>query len=420
VSNTTTGTYLFTPTSNPCATTASITVSVNQPGIISITPSGNLTVCEGTETNFSAPNGFTNYTWNSPEGNLNGQFITSTSQGNYLVSATDVNGCISTSTTATIAFFEAESILVVADGSLLICSGENVILTGDAGLSNYVWSNNFVGASITITQSGVYSLSATNENGCTIISSDFSVTATPSFSVSITPQGPIESCEGEVIQLIAQAGYSNYSWSNSVSNDTLLVQETGGYSVSAEDESGCVGVSGIVDVVINSIPNANFTYTQTFTTEYEVQFTNTSVGDNNYIWNFGGNNTSAEENPLFTFAFDNNWPVQLIASNDCGKDTFLLSVSVIKTGLIDQSGMNSIQVGPNPAHDMVHIFGNLNNSESIAIKLIDMTGNIVLKENIQAHGNFNKSIDTKEIATGFYLLLIESKSGTVTKKFIKQ
>ena len=421
VSNTATGSYTFTPTSNPCATPVTITVTINEPEILSITPSGNLTACEGEETDFTATDGFINYNWNSPDGVLNGASISSTSQGNFSVTATDANGCLASSPTTVVSFFETDSILVVADGALTICQGENVILSAQDGLNNYTWSNGFAGQSLTITQSGNYSVTADDENGCSVSSSIFDITAIPAFNISISPQGPIESCEGEVVQLVAEPGFTNYSWSNSITNDTLIVVETGGYSVSAEDENGCIGVSGIVNVEINASPEASFSYAQTFTTEYEVQFTNSSTGENNYLWNFGGNNTSTEESPLFTFAFDNNWPVQLIASNDCGKDTFQMNVTVIKTGIENLAGINSLQIGPNPSDEELHIKGKiLNNQERFTIKLIDITGKLLFENKITVNGLLDYAINTKEFSSGIYYVLIEADNGFISRKWIKQ
>ena len=420
INNATTGNYTFTPSSNPCATPVTITVIVNQPALITISPNGNLTVCEGVQTSFDAESGFTNYIWSFPEGTLNGQSINSTSQGNFSVSATDANGCISNSTLTTISFYPEENLLVLADGPLTICQGDNVVLTGQNGFSNYLWSNNVSGQSLTVTQSGIYSLSGTSGNGCIITSADFTIVSISNFSVSISPQGPIESCEGVVVQLVAQPGFSNYSWSNSISNDTLIVLESGGYSVSAEDENGCVGVSGIVDVVIQSAPVANFTYAQTFTTEYEVQFTNNTPGDNNYLWNFGGNNTSTEENPTFVFAFDNSWPVELIVSNTCGSDTISINVSVIKTGLSDIKTNQSFQISPNPGQDLIHISNKANNEKIKTIKLVDLTGKVVFKEEVAFNEKTEIILNTKEIAAGLYYILIETQTEVISRKWMKQ
>ena len=420
VSNTATGSYTFTPSSNPCATPLTITVTVNPPFELSISPSGNLSVCEGAQTSFEAVSGFTNYIWSTPEGTLNGQSINSTSQGSYSVSATDANGCISNSSITTISFYPSENLLVLADGPLTICQGENVVLNGQDGFTNYLWSNNASGQSLTITQSGIYSLSGTSVNGCIINSAEFTITAIPSFSILITPQGPIESCEGNVIQLVAQSGYSNYNWSNSISNDTLIVVESGGYSVSAEDENGCVGVSGIVDVLINAIPVADFTFEQTFTTEYEVQFTNNTPGDNNYLWNFGGNNTSTEENPLFVFAFDNTWPVKLIVSNACGSDTITQNVSVIKTGFSNIDENQSFQISPNPGQGFIHITSKSKNEKIKTIKLVDLTGKVIRKEELAINGKTDITINTDEIAAGVYYILIESQTKIISRKWMKQ
>jgi PKD repeat protein len=330
-----------------CTGSGSVTVTVDNPQTLTTNPSGIQNLCAGQSLPITASAGFTNYSWTSPGGVLNGQTITADLAGDFQVSATDANGCLSTAPAVTL---------------------------------NY---------------------------------------STGGGNITITPPGPIASCEGQSVVLTAQSGLTNYIWSNGATGNTLNVSETGGYSVSAQDANGCTLVSGIVDIELNSLPVANFTFEQTFTTEYQVQFTNTSSSADAYLWNFGGNNTSIEQSPLFTFAFDNNWPVTLTVTNNCGTSTTTITVNVIKTSINDLPGFNSVNVGPNPGNDFLIFSGVTHSNKKVNFKIYDLLGKLQLQKQVQVQGNFNEILNTESLSKGMYLIEVESDKVVATQKWIK-
>jgi PKD repeat protein len=61
---------------------------------------------------------------------------------------------------------------------------------------------------------------------------------------------------------------------------------------------------------------------------YTVQFTNQSSGQGVYAWDFGDGNNSAAESPQHIFPGPGNYPVKLVISNACGKDSITIQVIV--------------------------------------------------------------------------------------------
>jgi PKD repeat protein len=57
-----------------------------------------------------------------------------------------------------------------------------------------------------------------------------------------------------------------------------------------------------------------------------VQFTNTSIGATNYLWDFGDNSTAQNFNPQHFYFSNGTYDVRLIAFNDCGTDTLLQTI----------------------------------------------------------------------------------------------
>ena len=373
-------------------------------------------------------NGTYTYAWTPTTGLSNATAAnptaSPTSTATYNLVVTQGGAVCTGSGSVTITVNTPQTLTTNPSGIQNLCAGQSVSITASSGFTNYNWTSPggvLSGPTITADLAGAFQVSATDANGC--LSTAAPVTLNYSGvggSLTITPVGPIASCEGQNVVLTAQAGLSNYEWSNGATGNTLTVTETGGYSVSAENANGCTLVSGIVNVEINSLPVASFTFAQTFTTEYEVQFTNTSSSADASLWNFGGNNTSIVGNPLFTFAFDNVWPVTLTVTNNCGTSTVTVGVNVIKTSINDLPGFNNFTVGPNPGSEFILFSGVAQSNKNINIRIFDILGKLQMKKQVQVQGNFNETLNTSFLSNGMYLIEVESDKAVATQKWIKQ
>ena len=399
-----------------CTATSQVTVTVNTPAALTTTPAGNQSICAGQSLSLSAAAGFTNYVWTTPTGSQNGQSINATAAGNYSVTATS-NGCSATSAPVVVTVTNSQTLNVTADGPLSLCQGQDVVLTADPGFSNYTWSNGQSGQSITVTTAGSYTVSAQGTGGCDAVSSAQVVTISPPFSVAITPSGTVTLCQGQSATLTAQAGFSNYVWSNNSTGQTLEVTSAGGYSVSAQNASGCTGTSQIVFVEVSPAPMAMFSYEQLDEDEYNVQFTYTGSAVNSYFWDFG-NGTSTEQNPIHAFGFDAQWPVTLIVTNDCGSDTITRPVDVIKTSIAGIPGLN-MQLYPNPASTQLSLSGTALNAETVQLSLYSVTGKLLMRYPMVLNASFNHPIDISGLSAGMYVIRLENDKGSSTLRWSK-
>ena len=235
------------------------------------------------------------------------------------------------------------------------------------------------------------------------------------FTINISPAGPVSLCEGESITLIADIGLNNYEWSNGQNTQQVEITETGGYSVSAENASGCIGVSNIVNVEVTPIPVASFTFLQTFP-EYLVEFTNTSTGNGTYLWTFPGGSSSTLENPEFQFAFDNNWPVTLITSNNCGVDTLNTNVNVIKTGIEEVVFSDGYAfVDESEIYFMTDNFFGIN----VTVSCFNSVGQKLCQDVLDVKNGTLNSIVVPRLNSGVYYLMIISDNKVWIKKVLK-
>lgn len=97
-----------------------------------------------------------------------------------------------------------------------------------------------------------------------------------------------------------------------------------------------------------------------------------------------------------------------------GIDNYRVEASnntVLGTGEVKVNGNSLIAIGPNPAHDYLHILTDLKiNNISVA----DMTGKNISVKLVE------DKIDISALPVGTYLIKIETKNGITSEKFIKK
>jgi PKD repeat protein len=113
----------------------------------------------------------------------------------------------------------------------------NVTVSRTAALPlTYSWSNNTTGPAQTFTSSGTYTVTLSDNNGC---SKSASVVISFSGTPPINLGADTSICAGNSVTLSAPAGYSSYRWSNDSTGTSITVSATGDYSVTATDSLGC-------------------------------------------------------------------------------------------------------------------------------------------------------------------------------------
>jgi len=135
-------------------------------------------------------------------------------------------------------------------GPFSACQGESVTLDAGAGFSSYSWSTGASTQTISITQSGTYSVTVTNSNDC---SASDNATVTFYSLPTVELGGPYTACQGENVTLDAGAGFSSYSWSTGAQNQTITISNMDvgeyEYSVNILDVNGCSSSDTILVIV---------------------------------------------------------------------------------------------------------------------------------------------------------------------------
>lgn len=150
--------------------------------------------------------------------------------------------------------------------------------------------------------------------------------------------------------------------------------------------------------------------------------------DNMSTWSTIENSVPASSSPY-------EWTVPNINSTECYlrlslpglPDMFSLNqtaFSIQKTvGVEDELETEDLMIFPNPVIDVLSIsFSNNNKSEIIDIEIYNMKGELVLSriERSSKIGDTNIKLSAHELAKGLYVLKINSKTKSMSRKFVKK
>lgn len=133
----------------------------------------------------------------------------------------------------------------VISGDNFLCPGETTTLSLDATYANYLWTGDFAGSTLEVTEGGTYSVTVTNTGGCSAVDA-FVVEAATAVDFDLTSDnGQTVICNSIPLTLVATDGFSSYEWNVPSSANTAIVTEAGNYSVTATDEFSCTYIETI-------------------------------------------------------------------------------------------------------------------------------------------------------------------------------
>jgi PKD repeat protein len=232
-------------------------------------------------------------------------------------------------------------ILIVPDPDATITPVDTLCVNGDpvtlhAHDQGGTWSgngvvNNTFDPSIAGVGDHIVSYDITDGNGC----SDFdqiTVTVVPAPSVSIEAVGTLYLNKPPVALTASPAG-GNWT-GNGVINDLFYADSAGigTHTITYHtlpDRYGCTGTDTIhIQVIMPEAPVARFGPDTVGCSPLTVQFRNSSLNGESYLWDFGDETYSTDRDPSHIYFIPDNYVVKLTVTNITGQSTYFGSVSV--------------------------------------------------------------------------------------------
>ena len=315
-----------------CIASASISVNqIAQPQTPIISASGPTAFCPGNSITLTS-SATTNIVWNN---GLTIPSFTTDTTGNYSVTVTGANGCTSTGYLNTFKFNAAVA-TISANGPLTFCA--NIPTTISANLSNtYSWSTGETNGSIIPSQTGLYSVSIIDSNGCSA-STSIPITVRPIPSIpTINLSGPTSFCNGGNIILTSSSSINNI-WSNGITTQAQTVYASAILVDTVFNEFGCKVWSTPINIDVHPVGSIQLSGPSVFCDGDSVTLTAYPNSGVNYLWQNGATTQSIK--------VKTNLTASVIVTEIVGgcSDTIQQSIIVntLPTGSISASGPTTV------------------------------------------------------------------------------
>jgi PKD repeat protein len=301
------GQYIITQTITGCGCTVfsrdTLTISV---------PNASFTVansCVGTPVTLNPGFVFPNHFWDF--GDAATSYTPSTihaysTAGIYTIThtVTDANGCTNTAT-QNITINPKPSCNISYTGPVSFCAGQQLVLNACAGLTSYQWFNNGIaigtGNTFTAVQTGNYSFTALNANGCLVISDTVQITVSPAPPSTIISNG-IRCLGGTFTMSVPACNTCTYVWADN--NVTMPAFTTN--QVSFPITAGTIGSHNYSVIVTNTLTNCTDTGNFSFTFYNPPTVSITVAGNpvplcSNNVYNLSATSNAASPSWAWTF-----------------------------------------------------------------------------------------------------------------------
>ena len=210
--------------------------------------------------------------------------------------------------------------------TLAICKGTEVKLETGEYFVTYLWNNGKTTPSITVSDKGMYRVTAITAAGCQKSDSLYVKVNAPEISLG---RDTSVCLPGEFV-IEAAKGFAQYKWQDGSSGQTFTVESSGDYSVTATNEFGCKATDTLhVDVLM---PMLSFSpnYSVVTINHPEINFINHTAGAVTFDWDFGDGTGSTELSPRHQYLKTGKYHVVLKALSEFGcSDTIGIGVEVI-------------------------------------------------------------------------------------------
>jgi len=401
---------------------------------------------------------------------------TATQSGSYTVTIY-VNGCPQSSAAVLVTFNSSPanpSITIV--GNIVFCGGGSTTLQANAGFQNYQWKKNgallpFTTQSISVLETGYYSVSAFDANGCSSSSAQQAINssflAPPNMCAitvdSVTQKpviqwtkpadlGPIdfyilmrESNVADIYDTIANnvpdTSYSSFTDLNASVNTNVKAYK---YKLAIQDNCASttlpssyhktillqtsVGIGNQVNLLWNNYEGIPIlTYDIMRGPSPDSLHTLTSIAASNGQFNFY---TDVLTNPAETFYY--RIDMQLPEGYDCNptksySDRAAIRHSQSNTGsnktiledIKNITEINEFKLFPNPSNGIINVNYKSFSNENVGIEVTDLLGKIVHRETWTLSGvDGSKTLYFNQFNNGVYFVTFRQGNKTNTSKFV--
>ena len=173
----------------------------------------------------------------------------------------------------------------------------------------------------------------------------------------------------------------------------MTYTQSGNYSFTTVNNLGCDSLA-ILDLTINDYPSPQIISSSPQLT------VNVSGGNSpyTYLWNTG--ETTSSITPIN----NGNFYVDVLDANNClGSDSIIVNFVGIENDFTYE-----FQIFPNPSNENITLSSNFHINNPTKINIYNLTGKLVLSENVAIKNGSSENINVSSLRPGVYLLEIKN------------
>lgn len=244
----------------------------------------------------------------------------------------------------------------------ILCEGTSLSLDVEQDNVTYLWQDGSMQSTYEINQTGLYALTLTNV--CGEVSDEIEVDVLLNPSVDLGPDQTF--CDQDSFLLSANAQNGNIQWSDGSTEATLVVLESGLYSVTVSNE--CGEISDDVMLTSGTSPQVDLGPDQVIC-EGNSLILDAGNSADSYIWQDGSN--------LSTLEVFREGIYQVMAQNDCGTEIDEIEIT-IDDCKCDIFIPNAFSPNDDGFNDRLQVFKDCI-FEMYQMQIFDRWGNLVFK-----------------------------------------
>jgi len=364
-------------------------------------------LCLYDDITYTIPSGWSKYFWSDSS---TASSLKISVNGTYALTVTAPSGCI-----------RRDSVKVSFIGPRLnlgpdkgICPNGTVTLDAGVGLWKSVkWAGGETTNQITVSSPGVYVATVTNSIGCVF---NDAISVDLDKDSILTVMGSDTVCVGDSVTLSLDSKFASYKWFDGDTNQSKYFSSIGVFSVEAVSTAGCT-VHDTGYVGHNALPNLNLGSDTVLCngSTWEINATTPGVPLGSYRWQ---NASSAR---TFIVKKRGTYSVSVIDTNGCkASDTIVVTYKecTADTGTGETSVLHlnnpetETSIYPNPNFGRVFIT-NLDVNETHVFKLHNVSGQVMIEEEIAKREGASEVVLPEKIEEGVYFYTILSNNGIV-------
>lgn len=305
----------------------------------------------------------------------------------------------------------AIDVFLMPQGSLEFCDGESLAIECGSFVS-YQWSNGSTVPVLTVTTSGYYSVTVTNQMGVSGTSDTIYVTVNDLPIETLIPAHI--SCnsanDGSLNCIVLAGGVCTFDWSNNETTEDIFGLAAGTYDLIVTGFNGCTStVSATISepTEIQLVTGSSMENGQSSDGSAWVNVTG-GTPPHSFFWN-----DSQAQTIDSAINLSGGWySVWIIDANSCMDSA---QVFVNSSAGIDESALTSSQVFPNPSNGKFTL--QLNNvliDQSTKVTIYGLDGKMYAETPaLESNIDFDLNLDS-----GIYFLHIHSQHGDFTHKLV--